>query len=73
MTKPHTLLVVDDDAAMRQMLVSLLKGQGYEVHEAASADRPSSTRCSPTSECPAERAWSWWGTCAGHARRRRSC
>jgi DNA-binding NtrC family response regulator len=38
MTKPHTLLVVDDDAAMRQMLVSLLKGQGYEVHEAASAD-----------------------------------
>jgi DNA-binding NtrC family response regulator len=37
MTQPHTLLVVDDDAAMRQMLVSLFRGQGYDVHEAASA------------------------------------
>jgi DNA-binding NtrC family response regulator len=31
------LLVVDDDAAMRQMLASLFKDRGYEVDEAASA------------------------------------
>ena len=37
MTQPRTLLVVDDDAAMRQMLLSLFRGQGYDVHEAASA------------------------------------
>ena len=31
------LLVVDDDAAMRQMLASLFRERGYPVHEAASA------------------------------------
>jgi DNA-binding NtrC family response regulator len=31
-------LVVDDDAAMRQMLVSLFEDQGYAVREAASAN-----------------------------------
>jgi DNA-binding NtrC family response regulator len=34
----HTLLVVDDDAAMRQMLASLFRERGYPVEEAASAD-----------------------------------
>jgi DNA-binding NtrC family response regulator len=32
------LLVVDDDLAMRQMLASLFREQGFEVAEAASAD-----------------------------------
>ena len=32
------LLVVDDDAAMRQMLASLFRERGYPVQEAASAD-----------------------------------
>ena len=35
---PRTLLIVDDDAAMRQMLASLFSEQGYAVREAASAD-----------------------------------
>ncbi len=34
----RTLLVVDDDAAMRQMLASLFQENGYAVREAASAD-----------------------------------
>ena len=34
----HKLLVVDDDAAMRQMLASLFRERGYPVEEAASAD-----------------------------------
>ena len=34
----HKLLVVDDDAAMRQMLASLFRERGYPVREAASAD-----------------------------------
>jgi DNA-binding NtrC family response regulator len=38
MTEPRTLLVVDDDAAMRQMLASLFQEHGYAVREAASAD-----------------------------------
>jgi DNA-binding NtrC family response regulator len=38
MTKLRTLLVVDDDAAMRQMLASLFQEHGYAVREAASAD-----------------------------------
>jgi len=38
MSDPRNLLVVDDDAAMRQMLVSLFKEQGYAVGEAASAN-----------------------------------
>jgi len=38
MSEPRNLLVVDDDAAMRQMLVSLFEEQGYLVREAASAD-----------------------------------
>jgi DNA-binding NtrC family response regulator len=36
MSRIHQLLVVDDDAAMRQMLVSLFADQGYRVFEAAS-------------------------------------
>ena len=32
------LLVVDDDLAMRQMLASLFRKEGFEVEEAASAD-----------------------------------
>ena len=35
---PQTLLIVDDDAAMRQMLASLFSEQGYAVREAATAD-----------------------------------
>ena len=38
MTKTRTLLVVDDDAAMRQMLASLFREHGYEVRDSASAD-----------------------------------
>jgi DNA-binding NtrC family response regulator len=38
MSEPRNLLVVDDDAAMRQMLVSLFEDQGYAVGEAASAN-----------------------------------
>ncbi|MDH3211912.1 MAG: sigma-54 dependent transcriptional regulator [Myxococcales bacterium] len=38
MTERRTLLVVDDDAAMRQMLASLFQEHGYAVREAASAD-----------------------------------
>ena len=34
----QNLLVVDDDAAMRQLLASLFREQGYPVQEAASAD-----------------------------------
>ena len=34
----HKLLVVDDDAAMSQMLASLFRERGYPVEEAASAD-----------------------------------
>jgi two-component system response regulator AtoC len=34
----QTLLVVDDDAAMRELLASLFREQGYPVKEAASAD-----------------------------------
>jgi len=38
MSEPRNLLVVDDDAAMRQMLVSLFEDQGYAVGQAASAN-----------------------------------
>ncbi len=38
MTETRTLLVVDDDAAMRQMLASLFREHGYEVRDSASAD-----------------------------------
>ena len=38
MSEPRNLLVVDDDAAMRQMLASLFEDQGYAVREAASAN-----------------------------------
>ena len=37
-TQKHALLIVDDDAAMRQMLASLFREQGYPVQEAASAE-----------------------------------
>jgi DNA-binding NtrC family response regulator len=37
-TKPRTLLVVDDDTAMRQMLASLFQEHGYEVRQSSSAD-----------------------------------
>ena len=33
----RTLLVVDDDVAMRQMLASLFRDRGFQVREAASA------------------------------------
>ena len=38
MTETRTLLVVDDDAAMRQMLASLFREHGYQVRDSASAD-----------------------------------
>jgi DNA-binding NtrC family response regulator len=38
MTASHSLLVVDDDLAMREMLASLFREQGFAVEEAASAD-----------------------------------
>ncbi len=38
MTEARRVLVVDDDAAMRQMLASLFRGQGYQVEEAPAAD-----------------------------------
>ncbi len=38
MAERRTLLVVDDDLAMRQMLASLFQDLGYEVGEASSAD-----------------------------------
>jgi DNA-binding NtrC family response regulator len=34
----HSLLVVDDDTAMREMLASLFREKGYPVEEASSAD-----------------------------------
>jgi DNA-binding NtrC family response regulator len=37
MDTTRKLLVVDDDAAMRQMLASLFRDRGFQVHEAASA------------------------------------
>ena len=37
MDASRTLLVVDDDAAMRQMLASLFRDRGFEVREAESA------------------------------------
>jgi len=36
-SEPRTILIVDDDAAMRQMLESLFREQGYAVREASSA------------------------------------
>jgi DNA-binding NtrC family response regulator len=36
-TQPRTVLVVDDDRAMREMLASLCKEHGLAVHEASSA------------------------------------
>jgi DNA-binding NtrC family response regulator len=38
MSSSHSLLVVDDDLAMREMLASLFREQGFAVQEAASAD-----------------------------------
>jgi DNA-binding NtrC family response regulator len=38
MTKPWTILVVDDDAPMRDMLVSLVEEAGYQAAAAGSAD-----------------------------------
>jgi DNA-binding NtrC family response regulator len=38
MLDARSLLIVDDDAAMRQMLASLFREQGYEVAPAESAD-----------------------------------
>jgi DNA-binding NtrC family response regulator len=38
MTEPRTILIVDDDAAMREMLVSLLEAESYRVEAAASVD-----------------------------------
>ena len=38
MTEVQSVLVVDDDAAMRQMLVSLFRERGFQVAEAPSAD-----------------------------------
>ena len=38
MVKSRNILIVDDDAAMRQMLESLFKEQGYEVVQADSAN-----------------------------------
>jgi len=38
MTKPRSILVVDDDLAMREMLSSLFGDHGYAVREAAGVD-----------------------------------
>ena len=38
MEEARTLLVVDDDLAMREMLVSLFEERGFSVDQAASAD-----------------------------------
>jgi len=40
MTRMRTVLIVDDDAAMRQMLESLFREQGYAVDEAPDGDAP---------------------------------
>jgi len=37
MSQPRSVLIVDDDAAMRQMLASLFREQGFEVRDAGSA------------------------------------
>jgi DNA-binding NtrC family response regulator len=39
MTEPRRILVVDDDDAMREMVVSLLQDQGFEARGLPSADR----------------------------------
>ena len=38
MAQRHNLLIVDDDAAMREMLVSLFTDHGYAVREASMAN-----------------------------------
>ncbi len=38
MTAQQAILVVDDDAAMREMLAELLRDEGYAISEAASVD-----------------------------------
>jgi len=38
MTAHQAILVVDDDAAMREMLAELLRDEGYSISEAASVD-----------------------------------
>jgi DNA-binding NtrC family response regulator len=38
MATPRSVLVVDDDSAMREMVVSMLEDQGIHAHAAASAD-----------------------------------
>jgi DNA-binding NtrC family response regulator len=38
MSQTHSILVVDDDRAMREMLASLFREQGFQVAEAGSAD-----------------------------------
>jgi DNA-binding NtrC family response regulator len=38
MIQSHSILVVDDDRAMREMLASLFREQGFQVAEAGSAD-----------------------------------
>ena len=38
MAEPRSILVVDDDRAMREMLASLFREQGFQVAEAGSAD-----------------------------------
>lgn len=36
--KPHTLLIVDDDDTVAEMLELVLRGAGYEVRRAASGE-----------------------------------
>src|SRR3990172_6441884 len=38
MAEPRSILVVDDDRAMREMLASMFREQGFQVAEAGSAD-----------------------------------
>ncbi len=38
MIRPHSILVVDDDSSVREMLVRVLNGEGYQAWAAASGE-----------------------------------
>jgi CheY-like chemotaxis protein len=66
MVNPQSLLVVDDDGAMRQMLASLFEEAGYRVSEAASSD----DALDQAGEAEFDAVWS--GSCASCGPTRRS-